>query len=120
MNEAPAAVPKPKKSVALSGVVAGNTQLCTVGRTGNDLHYRGYDILDIADVCEFEEIAYLLEGRDGPVLVYMMDAQDWDQARRAYQASTLAIDLQHREIMEEVSDGPAATEMLYECRMAAD
>ena len=60
MSEASAAVPKPKKSVALSGVVAGNTQLCTVGRTGNDLHYRGYDILDIADVCEFEEIAYLL------------------------------------------------------------
>src|SRR6266508_2749157 len=51
---------KPKKSVALSGVVAGNTALCTVGRTGNDLHYRGYDILDIADSCEFEEIAYLL------------------------------------------------------------
>ena len=51
---------KPKKSVALSGVVAGNTALCTVGRTGNDLHYRGYDILDVADVCEFEEIAYLL------------------------------------------------------------
>ena len=59
MNEASTA-PKPKKSVALSGVVAGNTELCTVGRTGNDLHYRGYDILDIADVCEFEEIAYLL------------------------------------------------------------
>jgi 2-methylcitrate synthase len=52
--------PKPKKSVALSGVVAGNTALCTVGRTGNDLHYRGYDILDIAGACEFEEIAYLL------------------------------------------------------------
>ena len=52
--------PKAKKSVALSGVAAGNTALCTVGRTGNDLHYRGYDILDIADVCEFEEIAYLL------------------------------------------------------------
>ena len=58
-GEAPAAV-KPKKSVALSGVTAGNTALCTVGRTGNDLHYRGYDILDIAAVCEFEEIAYLL------------------------------------------------------------
>ena len=55
-----AAAPKPKKSVALSGVTAGNTALCTVGRTGNDLHYRGYDILDIADTCEFEEIAYLL------------------------------------------------------------
>lgn len=52
--------PKPKKSVALSGVVAGNTALCTVGRSGNDLAYRGYDILDIADVCEFEEIACLL------------------------------------------------------------
>ena len=52
--------PKPKKSVALSGVTAGETALCTVGRTGNDLHYRGYDILDFADVAEFEEIAYLL------------------------------------------------------------
>ena len=51
---------KPKKSVALSGVAAGNTALCTVGRTGNDLHYRGYDILDIAEQCEFEEIAHLL------------------------------------------------------------
>jgi len=51
---------KPKKSVALSGVTAGNTALCTVGKTGNDLHYRGYDILDMADVCEFEEIAHLL------------------------------------------------------------
>jgi 2-methylcitrate synthase len=51
---------KPKKSVALSGVPAGNTALCTVGRSGNDLHYRGYDILDVAESCEFEEIAYLL------------------------------------------------------------
>jgi 2-methylcitrate synthase len=51
---------KPKKSVALSGVTAGNTALCTVGRTGNDLHYRGYDILEIATVSEFEEIAHLL------------------------------------------------------------
>ena len=51
---------KPKKSVALSGVTAGNTALCTVGRTGNDLAYRGYDILDLADACEFEEVAYLL------------------------------------------------------------
>ena len=52
--------PKPKKSVALSGVPAGSTALCTVGRSGNDLHYRGYDILDIAETCEFEEIAHLL------------------------------------------------------------
>jgi 2-methylcitrate synthase len=51
---------KPKKSVALSGVTAGNTALCTVGKTGNDLHYRGYDILDVAETCEFEEIAHLL------------------------------------------------------------
>lgn len=55
-----ATAPKPKKSVALSGVLAGNTALCTVGRSGNDLHYRGYDILDFADEAEFEEIAYLL------------------------------------------------------------
>src|SRR5476651_373176 len=53
-------LPKPKKSVALSGVTAGNTALCTVGRTGNDLHYRGFDILDFADEAEFEEVAYLL------------------------------------------------------------
>ena len=51
---------KPKKSVALSGVPAGNTALCTVGRSGNDLHYRGYDILDVAGHCEFEEVAHLL------------------------------------------------------------
>ncbi|MGH9578383.1 MAG: citrate/2-methylcitrate synthase, partial [Terriglobales bacterium] len=60
MSSSPAIGPKPKKSVALSGVTAGNTALCTVGRTGNDLHYRGYDILDFADQAEFEEIAYLL------------------------------------------------------------
>ena len=59
MNQ-PAAGPKPKKSVALSGVPAGNTALCTVGRSGNDLHYRGYDILDFAEQAEFEEVAYLL------------------------------------------------------------
>jgi 2-methylcitrate synthase len=60
MSQAAQVLPKPKKSVALSGVAAGNTALCTVGRTGNDLHYRGYDILDVADTSEFEEIAYLL------------------------------------------------------------
>src|SRR4249919_1938986 len=57
--ETPAGL-KPKKSVALSGVAAGSTALCTVGRSGNDLHYRGYDILEIAEQCEFEEIAHLL------------------------------------------------------------
>ena len=60
MSSSPAAAPKAKKSVALSGVAAGNTALCTVGRSGNDLHYRGYDILDFADQAEFEEVAYLL------------------------------------------------------------
>jgi len=63
-SEAPAvttaAGPKPKKSVALSGVAAGNTALCTVGRQGNDLQYRGYDILDFAEHAQFEEVAYLL------------------------------------------------------------
>src|SRR3982074_3484184 len=61
MSSSPEVKPaNPKKSVALSGVVAGNTALCSVGRTGNDLHYRGYDILEIAESCEFEEIAHLL------------------------------------------------------------
>ncbi len=60
MSETQASGVKPKKSVALSGIAAGNTALCTVGRTGSDLHYRGYDILDVAEQCEFEEIAYLL------------------------------------------------------------
>ncbi len=60
MSEEPTDVRKPKKSVALSGVEAGNTALCTVGRSGNDLHYRGYDILDFAETAEFEEVAYLL------------------------------------------------------------
>jgi 2-methylcitrate synthase len=60
MSEPAQILPKAKKSVALSGIAAGNTALCTVGRTGNDLHYRGYDILDVATTCEFEEIAYLL------------------------------------------------------------
>ena len=61
MSETPTPAPfKPKKSVALSGVSAGNTALCSVGRSGNDLHYRGYDILDLATHCEFEEVAHLL------------------------------------------------------------
>lgn len=59
---------KTKKSVALSGVVAGNTAICSVGKSGNDLHYRGYDILDVAEICEFEEIAYLLVHEKLPTL----------------------------------------------------
>ena len=62
------AAPKPKKSVALSGVPAGNTALCTVGRQGNDLHYRGYDILEFANAAEFEEIAYLLVHGKAPTV----------------------------------------------------
>jgi 2-methylcitrate synthase len=60
MSDNQTTTPRPKKSVALSGVVAGNTALCTVGRSGNDLHYRGYDILDLAEGAQFEEVAYLL------------------------------------------------------------
>jgi 2-methylcitrate synthase len=67
-STAPGNAPKPKKSVALSGVVAGNTALCTVGRTGNDLHYRGYDILDLAEACQFEEVAHLLIHEHLPTL----------------------------------------------------
>jgi 2-methylcitrate synthase len=69
----PKSAPKAKKSVALSGVTAGNTALCTVGRTGNDLHYRGYDILDVAEACEFEEIAHLLVHGTLPNAVELRD-----------------------------------------------
>lgn len=69
-------VPAPKKSVALSGVTAGNTALCTVGRSGNDLHYRGYDILDIAEHCCFEEIAHLLVHGDLPTEVELAAYRD--------------------------------------------
>ena len=60
MSEPAKILPKVKKSVALSGVVAGNSSICTVGRTGNDLHYRGYDIADLAKHATFEEVAHLL------------------------------------------------------------
>lgn len=60
MSDSTSPTPKAKKSVALSGVAAGNTAVCTVGRSGNDLHYRGYDIADLASKASFEEVAYLL------------------------------------------------------------
>ncbi|WP_449192325.1 bifunctional 2-methylcitrate synthase/citrate synthase, partial [Thauera sp.] len=60
MSDTPSTLPRPKKSVALSGTAAGNTELCSVGRSGNDLHYRGYDITGFATTAEFEEVAYLL------------------------------------------------------------
>ncbi|HTN93332.1 MAG TPA: 2-methylcitrate synthase [Gallionella sp.] len=68
--------PKPKKSVALSGTVAGNTAVCTVGRTGNDLHYRGYDIMDFAEQAEFEEIAHLLIHGTLPNVAQLKDYKD--------------------------------------------
>ena len=60
MSDSPKIEFKPKKSVALSGVPAGSTALCSVGKSGNDLHYRGFDIYDLASKCEFEEVAFLL------------------------------------------------------------
>ncbi|MBW3549650.1 MAG: 2-methylcitrate synthase, partial [Proteobacteria bacterium] len=60
MSDTTSTLPKPKKSVALSGTAAGNTALCTVGRSGNDLHYRGYDIHDLATKSSFEEVSHLL------------------------------------------------------------
>ena len=67
------AAPKVKKSVALSGVIAGNTAVCTVGRTGNDLHYRGYDIVELARKSTFEEVAYLLIHGDLPTESQLKD-----------------------------------------------
>jgi 2-methylcitrate synthase len=83
MSHAEAALPKAKKSVALSGVPAGNTALCTVGRTGNDLRYRGYDILDIAEHCEFEEVAHLLIHGHLPTAQELRSYQDRLRAMRA-------------------------------------
>jgi 2-methylcitrate synthase len=82
---------KPKKSVALSGVTAGNTALCTVGRTGNDLHYRGYNILDIATECEFEEIAHLLVHEKLPNRVELAAYKTCLQALRALPAAVTAV-----------------------------
>ncbi|OJU07187.1 MAG: 2-methylcitrate synthase [Rhizobium sp. 63-7] len=91
--------PKPKKSVTLSGVVAGNTALCTVGRTGNDLHYRGYDILDIAETCDFEEIAHLLIHGTLPTLTELS----------AYKAKLKALRGLPRAVKQTLELLPAAT-----------
>jgi 2-methylcitrate synthase len=88
---APAAGFKPKKSVALSGVAAGNTALCTVGRSGNDLHYRGYDILDVANSCEFEEIAYLLVHEKLPNQVELRAYKDKLRALRGLPGPVTAV-----------------------------
>ena len=100
--------PKPKKSVALSGVTAGNTALCTVGRTGNDLHYRGYDILDIADVCEFEEIAHLLVHEKLPTAAELA-------AYKARLKTSRAVPQPIREILERI---PAAAHPMDVMRTA--
>ncbi len=81
MSEAVQTLPKAKKSVALSGTAAGNTAVCTVGRSGNDLHYRGYDIADLAETCEFEEVAYLIVHGKLPTQselnVYKLKLKQW-------------------------------------------
>ncbi len=82
---------KPKKSVALSGVAAGNTALCTVGRSGNDLHYRGYDILDVANSCEFEEIAYLLIHEKLPNVAELRAYKDKLRALRGLSGPVTAV-----------------------------
>jgi 2-methylcitrate synthase len=73
LTATPAAAPKVKKSVALSGVIAGNSAVCTVGRTGNDLHYRGYDIIELAKLSTFEEVAYLLIHGELPTISALKD-----------------------------------------------
>jgi 2-methylcitrate synthase len=87
----PTSGPKPKKSVALSGVAAGNTALCTVGRSGNDLHYRGYDILEIAEAAEFEEIAYLLVHEKLPTRAELSGYKKRLQTMRGIPASVKAV-----------------------------
>ena len=82
---------KPKKSVALSGVTAGNTALCTVGRSGNDLHYRGYDILDIAETCAFEELAHLLVHGTLPNAAELVAYQEKLRALRGLPASVRVV-----------------------------
>jgi len=89
---------KPKKSVALSGVVAGNTALCSVGQSGNDLQYRGYDILDLAEACTFEEVAHLLVHGTLPTLPEL----------RAYKAKLKALRGLPKAVRETLEAIPAA------------
>src|SRR4051812_24996532 len=89
MNDA--TIRPPKKSVALSGVVAGNTAICTVGSTGNDLHYRGYDINDIATHCEFEEVAFLLIHKNLPTRKELTAYKNTLKTQRAIPASVKTV-----------------------------
>jgi 2-methylcitrate synthase len=92
MTEAPSNLTgRAKKSVALSGVVAGNTAICTVGRSGNDLHYRGYDILEIATHCEFEEIAFLLLHGKLPTAAELAAYRSSLQAQRGLPPAVLTV-----------------------------
>jgi 2-methylcitrate synthase len=100
---------KPKKSVALSGITAGNTALCTVGRTGNDLHYRGYNILEIATVCEFEEIAHLLIHETLPTRAQLAAYKDKLKSLRGLPGTV-------RAVLEEL---PAASHPMDVLRTAA-
>jgi len=90
---------RPKKSVALSGTSAGNTAICTVGRSGNDLHYRGYDIRDLAAQCEFEEVAYLLVHEKLPTAVELA----------AYKARLMALRSLPAEMKQALEILPAAS-----------
>src|SRR3954467_9206053 len=94
-DPSPAPVAKVKKSVALSGVVAGNTAICTVGQTGNDLHYRGYDIADIAVRATFEEVAHLLIHERLPNLAEL-------DAYRARLASLRSLPAELRAVLEQI------------------
>jgi 2-methylcitrate synthase len=92
--DSPAVAFKPKKSVALSGTPAGETALCTVGRTGNDLHYRGYDIVDLAAHCEFEEVAHLLVHGKLPTAVELVQYKASLRSLRSLPASVkLALEI---------------------------
>lgn len=105
MNTATIAPSKPKKSVALSGVTAGNTALCTVGRTGNDLHYRGYDILDLAANCDFEEVAHLLVHGKLPTLPELRAYRSKLKALRGLPASV-------RDVLEKLPAGAHPMDVL--------
>lgn len=90
MSDTAALPNRAKKGVGLSGITAGNTALCTVGRSGNDLHYRGYNILDVADTCEFEEIAFLLVHGELPTKAELVSYKAKLKALRGLPASVKA------------------------------
>jgi 2-methylcitrate synthase len=100
---------RPKKSVALSGTAAGNTAICTVGQSGNDLHYRGYDIRDLAEHCEFEEVAYLLVHEKLPTT----------EELAAYKARLIALRSLPTEVKQALEVLPAASSPMDVLRTGA-